>query len=256
MQKKNIQSLLNKGYFIIKLDKKYYRELRNFIIKKIDNKNKNFKLNDLHKTVKISNLNKLNFNFIKSINKNLKFKNNLFNSAEKFIEGCVGSEICSSDVNLSIQMPNDDTSLLEMHADFFSGESLFQINLWIPFVNVKNTQSMFIIEPSKSFEILKKIKNDKTINFQKIHKKYSKNFQWLNLKSGEALIFSPNCLHGNTINKENKTRISINIRYKNIFSPYNKTKNEKKIGGFYKMISPKAVTLFNLKHNFDEIIQK
>ena len=256
MQKKNIQSLLNKGYFIIKLDKKYYKELRKFIVRKINNKNKNIKLDYLHEIVKISKLNQLRMSLFKSINKSLKFKKDLFNSAEKFIEGCVGSEICSSDVNLSIQMPNDDSSLLEMHADFFSGESLFQINLWIPFVNVKNTQSMFIIEPCKSLEILKEIKNNKTINFQKIHKKYSKNFKWLNLKSGESLIFYPNCLHGNTVNKEKKTRISVNIRYKNIFSPYNKIKNEKKIGGFYKMMSPKAVTLFNLKHNFDEIIQK
>jgi len=254
MKKKNIQSLLKKGYFIIKLEKRYYKELRNFIIRNISKKNKNLKLEDLHKLVKVSKLNQLRMNLFKSINKSSAFKKNLYNSAEKFIEGCVGSEMCSSDVNLSIQMPKDDSSLLEMHADFFSGESLFQINLWIPFVNVKNTQSMFIIDPKKSYKILKEIKDNKKINFEKIHKKYLKNFKWLNLKSGEALIFSPNCLHGNTVNKEKRTRISINIRYKNIFSPYSKIKNEKKIGGFYKMLSPKAITLFNLKHNFDEII--
>ena len=103
-------------------------------------------------------------------------------------------------------------------------------------------------------EILKKIKNNKKINFRDINKNYSKNLKWLKLKSGQGLIFSPNCLHGNVVNKENKTRVSINIRYKNIFSPYSNISNEKKVGSFYKVLSPKAITLFNLKHNFDEII--
>ena len=193
-------------------------------------------------------------NLFNKLNKNSKFKKNIFNSAEHFIEGCVGSEICSSDINLSIQLPNDNSSLLEMHTDFFSGESLFQINLWIPFTDVKKTQSMFIVSPSDSFKILKEIKNDKKINFKDINKKYSKKIKWLSVKSGQGLMFSPNCLHGNIINKEEKTRVSINIRYKNIFSPYGNVKNEKKIGTFYKILSPKAITLFNLKYNFDEVI--
>ena len=39
--------------------------------------------------------------------------------------------------------------------------------------------------------------------------------KWLKVKFGEGVIFSPNCLHGNVTNKENTTRWSINIRYKN-----------------------------------------
>ena len=33
------------------------------------------------------------------------------------------------------------------------------------------------------------------------------------------MIFSPNCLHGNVVNFERKTRWSINIRYKNLLVP-------------------------------------
>ena len=140
-----------------------------------------------------------------------------------------------------------------MHSDFFSGESLFQINLWIPFVNVKKTQSMFIINPTDSLKILKKIKYDKTLKFDDINKKFKKKIRWVNLKSGEAILFSPNCLHGNVVNREKNTRWSINIRYKNIYSPYGKERNEKKIGSFYTLLNPKAVTRFNLKYDFDEI---
>ena len=77
--------------------------------------------------------------------------------------------------------------------------------------------------------------------------------KWLNSKFGQAIIFSPNCLHGNVTNKEKTTRWSINIRYKNLYSPYNRIYgNEKKIGTFYKIFSPKLMTKFNLKYNFNE----
>lgn len=254
MEKKYIKSLLRNGYFIFNINKKNYLKLKNHIEKRLLKNNQKLKLYNLHKNIRVKNLNRLRMSLFKNLNKSSDFKKNIFESAQKYIEGCVGSEICCSDINLSIQMPNDETSLLEMHTDFFSGESLFQVNLWIPFVNVKKTQSMFIIDPINSFHILKKIKNNKKINFKDINKNYSKNLKWLKLNSGQGLIFSPNCLHGNVVNKENKTRVSINIRYKNIFSPYGNIKNEKKIGSFYKVLSPKAVTLFNLKHNFDEII--
>lgn len=255
MNKKNVNSLIKNGYLIIDIKNKNYSELKNFLKKHLVKKYKNVNLEELHSYIDIVKLNKIRMSLFKKINKSSKFKNNLFLSAKNYIEGCVGSEICSSDINLSIQMPSDDSSLLEMHTDFFSGESLFQINLWIPFMNVKKTQSMFIINPENSYKILKKIRSNQKINFKIIQKNYSRKFKWLNIKSGQGLIFSPNCLHGNTINKENKTRISVNIRYKNIFSPYGNIANEKKIGSFYKAISPKAITLFNLKHNFDEIIQ-
>ena len=77
--------------------------------------------------------------------------------------------------------------------------------------------------------------------------------KWLKLSKGEGLLFSPNCLHGNVVNKEKNTRWSINVRYKNLFSPYNKIQNEKNITSFYKPYSMKGVTQFNLKYNFDEI---
>ena len=61
-----------------------------------------------------------------------------------YIEEIVGNEIAiQKKVNLSIQIPQDNTSILPMHSDFFSGESLYQLNLWLPLVNVKDTSSMF-----------------------------------------------------------------------------------------------------------------
>ena len=256
MEKKLTNELINKGYFKFKLNQKIFREIHKSFTNKVKHKvKKKINLNKFHESYYIKNLNLLRMGLFSDINKDKIFKKKVFLSSKKYIENCVGSEICASDVNLSIQFPNDESSLLGMHSDFFSGESIFQVNLWIPLEEVKKTQSMFIIDPIESIKILRKIKDDVNIDFNKINKIYKNKMKWIKLKKGEAMLFSPNCLHGNVVNKEKNTRWSFNIRYKNLYSPYPKVKNEKKIGSFYKPISLKAISKFNLTHNFDEIAE-
>ena len=38
-------------------------------------------------------------------------------------------------INLSIQLPNDKSSLLPIHSDTWSGDSPFETVVWIPMVN-------------------------------------------------------------------------------------------------------------------------
>ena len=58
------------------------------------------------------------------------------------------------------------------------------------------------------------------------------------------------------INKEKNTRFSLNLRVKNLYSPYNDIfGNEKKLGSFYIPYNLKGMTLFNLK-NFSRIIDE
>ena len=255
-EKKILKNFLKNGYFKFKLDKKLFKEnlklIKNYFLNEL--KLVNINLEHCHKFTDSRKVNGLRLKIFNRINQSKKIKKNIFLSAEKYINFAVGSEICSSDANLSIQLPEDKHSLLQMHTDFFSGESQFQANLWFPMMDVSKTQSMFIINPKNSIRILKEIKSNLKTDFDKLEKKYKRQCNWIKVKKGEAIIFSPNCLHGNVVNKENKTRVSVNIRYKNIFSPYGNVSNEKKIGSFYKVLSPKAITLFNLKYNFDEII--
>ena len=250
--------LIKNGYFKFKLIDKNFKKANSILISIVKKRTKNnfVNLDKIHENISIEKLNDFRLNIFKKLNNDKSFKINIFNSAKKFIVETVGNELACSDMNLSIQLPKDNSSLLDMHTDFFSGESIFQINLWIPFVAVKKTQSMFIINPLDSLIILKKIKKNKILNLNKILQKYKKKLKWINLKKGEAILFSPNCLHGNILNKEKNTRWSINVRYKNLYSPYTNLDNEKKIGAFYKPLSLKAVTTFNLRHNFYEVIKK
>tara|TARA_B110001452_G_scaffold122498_1_gene101606 strand:- start:7385 stop:8158 length:774 start_codon:yes stop_codon:yes gene_type:complete len=253
----NQLKFLKNGYYKFKIDKKTFNSCLKILNEKIKKNYKSFNktsIDDIHKILETDQLNNFRMKIFKDLNSSQKFKTLVFSSSKEYIESAVGSELCCSDLNLSIQLPNDKKSLLEMHTDFFSGESLFQVNLWMPFVPVKKTQSMFIMSPKKSIEALKLIKNDKKINFNTIQKKFNKDIKWINFKLGEAMLFSPNCLHGNVMNKENKTRWSINIRYKNIFSPYTNFANEKRIGSFYNLHSPKIITKFNAMYDFKTIL--
>lgn len=246
---------LKHGFYKFKLNRLEFNEISLILTKAIKKKTKlkNLNLKKFHYKTNDININKLRLELFNYINNKEDFIDKTYNSSKKYIDILVGNELCRSDINLSIQLPNDEKSLLEMHTDFFSGESKFQVNLWIPFSDVKKTQSMFIINPLTSLEILKKIKFNKYLNFNDIQKKYKSKMKWLKLSKGEGLLFSPNCLHGNVVNKEKNTRWSINVRYKNLFSPYNEIQNEKNITSFYKPYSMKGVTQFNLKYNFDEI---
>ena len=188
MKNTKINKLIKDGYFKFKLNEKLFSNnlkiIKNIISKKINSK---YTLENFHNYCTVNNLNDLRLYVFKEINKNKKFKSNLFNSSKENVELCVGSELCNSDINLSIQYPHDTSSLLDMHTDFFSGESLFQVNLWVPFVNVKKTQSLFIINPKNSIDILKEIKNKKKISFKGLMKKNQKKMKWIDVKKGEAI---------------------------------------------------------------------
>ena len=144
----------------------------------------------------------------------------------EYIDLFCGNELAvQKKINLSIQLPDDNSSLLPIHTDVWSGNSPFELVLWIPLVSVKNTKSMFILSPNKTNFIITILKNLKHLK-KFIH--MQKKLNWLKINYGQGLIFSQNLLHGNVINKEKTSRWSFNCRFKSLFSPYD-TKNMENI---------------------------
>ena len=72
--------------------------------------------------------------------------------------------------NLSIQLPNDDSSLLPLHADVWVGDSEYEIVFWLPLVNVYKTKAMYILSPEDNFKYSKKFSKFKSTEqiFKKI----------------------------------------------------------------------------------------
>ena len=255
---KTIDQFSNTGITKFSVNNVILDEINDRVISLIQRKKKlltsknRISLENFHNSVAVKNLNEIRMYLYAQLNKQdwiLDKMFELFNSQIKLI---LGDELAvQKKVNLSIQLPNDNSSILPMHSDFFSGESIYQLNLWLPLVSVNKTSSMFYFLPKDSIKMINEIKKNSISDLNIIFKKNYKKIKWLNLKKGEGAVFSPNLLHGNVLNKEKNTRFSLNLRVKNLYSPYNHIYgNEKKLGSFYRPYNLKAMTIFNINNSF------
>ena len=256
---------LKSGYIIKKINQKKLDEvstkIRKFITQnkliktKINHLTNQDLFNNIHKFINKKNLNYIRLKIIKDLNKDDEIKKVIYKMSKEYLDTIVGNELAiQKTLNLSIQLPQDNSSLLDIHSDTFSGESPFQVVLWIPLVNVQKTKSMFILPKKESEKEIKKLKQYKSSGFIGVYKKNIKKLKWLKINYGEILIFSPNILHGNTINKTNESRLSLNIRFKNLLSPYNEVKgNDRKLGYFYFPLNVKPATKIGLKFKYPNL---
>tara|TARA_B000000460_G_scaffold248718_1_gene226987 strand:+ start:52 stop:858 length:807 start_codon:yes stop_codon:yes gene_type:complete len=256
----NGKQLITDGYFIVDIEQPSKLELikQSFIDYLIREHNIKISIEDLHllhKDLPLKILNDIRYGFFQYINQlTANFAFEYLQLVSEAMFDVVGTELAANrTVNFSIQLPGDESSLLPIHSDAFSGESPFQINLWVPLVDVCGTNSMFIFNPEFSREICRDIRRFEEQGIDHLVDDYPNEFQYLELLYGQALIFTPTCLHGNVINSTEHSRISFNCRYKNLYSPYNEfEENEKKLGSFYQPITPKAATIIGLNFEFDK----
>ena len=252
------QEFEKKGYLIRNIsNKKALKKIKNLFIKfikkelKISKKIKShYLLNNIHKFLTTRNLNSFRIKLINHINNTEEFKKLYYLLSKNYLEVLVGNElVMQKRINLSIQIPNDNSSLLPVHSDVWSGDSPFEIVVWLPLVNCYRTKAMYILPPSK-YENMKKIFLDKkSTSSEKIYKKIKKDLQWIKIKYGQVLLFNQCLPHGNIVNKESETRWSLNCRFKGIFSPY----KDKKLGEFFEPVTLRTISKLAIKYNLPKI---
>jgi len=253
MKNKNIsENYIKSGFIVNKIDKVIeLNYLTNFIKRNIANflnikKKDNLNLNSLHKYVG-KDLNKLRLFLIGKLNKDTKFKNYLFEIAKREIFEIVGNELAmQKNINLSIQCPNDDSSLLPIHSDTWDGNSPFEAVLWVPFVDCYKTKSMFILNAKKYVKFEKAYKKKKIKSANDLYSNLRPHIEFVKIKYGEFMLFNQNLPHGNVVNKSNETRISLNCRFKSLFTPY----RQKELGTFFKPLIVRPASRIGLKYKF------
>jgi sporadic carbohydrate cluster 2OG-Fe(II) oxygenase len=183
-----------------------------------------------------------------SLNSKKDFLKSYFCLAKKHLEILCGNELAMQrKINLSIQLPNDNSSLLPIHSDVWSGCSPFEVVLWVPLVDVYDSKSMFIFPKNINDKVYKKFSLYK--NSQILFDKYKKQIKFLNLKFGQGIIFAHSIIHGNIVNSTNETRWSFNCRFKSLMSPYYK----KDIAETFVPISIKPATNIGLEYEHPKI---
>ncbi len=244
-------NFINNGYVICKVDNKeslnwiknfYLKKIEFILEKKIDDPNI---LNNFHKYIKLEKLNGFRLKLINEISKSKLYKKHYYNIAKNFLDILVGNElVMQKSINLSIQLPRDNSSLLEVHADTWSGDSPFEVVVWLPLVDCFKTKSMYILPANKYDKFLRKFKVSHTKKKYNLYKSIENDLKWIDIKFGEVLLFNQNLPHGNIVNKINETRWTNNCRFKSIFSPY----GDKKIGEFFQPITLRAASKIGMNY--------
>ena len=255
------QEFEKKGYIIRNIsNKKALKKIKNLFIKfikkelKISKKIKShYLLNNIHKFLTTRNLNSFRIKLINHINNTEEFKKLYYLLSKNYLEVLVGNElVMQKRINLSIQIPNDNSSLLPVHSDVWSGDSPFEIVVWLPLVNCYRTKAMYILPPKKYQKFEKKFskiaKRDSEYVFQKI----KKNIKWINISFGQLLVFNQSLPHGNRINLEKETRWSLNCRFKSIFTPF----GDKKIGEFFDPITLRKISELGMNYSMPKVNEK
>jgi sporadic carbohydrate cluster 2OG-Fe(II) oxygenase len=162
----------------------------------------------------------------------------------------VGNELAMQlRVNLSIQFPDDDSSLLPVHADTWSGDSPYEVVVWLPIVSCYGTKAMYLLPPSKAAELNEDFTNRAGKSSEDLYHAIKNEVNWLEVKYGEVLVFDQALPHGNRVNKETETRWSMNCRFKGVFTPY----GDKKLGEFFDPITLRAATKTGMSYKLPGI---
>ena len=211
---------------------------------------KNEWLNNIHKLLSMNKLNNYRLNIINKMNSDEEFKKLYFDISKTYLDILVGNELAMQKrINLSIQLPNDDSSLLPVHADTWAGDSAYEIVVWLPLVNCFQTKAMYILPQNKVHKLHNDFKKIAGNNIEDLFQNIKNDIKWLDIKFGEVLLFNQSLPHGNRINNENETRWSMNCRFKSIFTPY----ADKKMGEFFEPVTLRAASQIGMDYQMPEI---
>ncbi len=201
--------------------------------------NKGEFLDRIHERVGVERLNDLRLTVIREMNEEPWLRPSYFKLARRAIEVLVGNElVMQRRVNLSIQLPSDDSSLLPIHADVWAGDSPYEIVLWAPYVDVRASKTMFILPREQDARYQARMAQQNIRSSDGLFRLVEADLRWPKMAYGEVMLFTQNLMHGNVVNRERETRWSSNCRFKSLFSPY----HDKKLGEFFEPILIRPAT--------------
>ena len=162
------------------------------------------------------------------------FREAYFACGRPLLETLVGNELAMQrGIGFSIQLPGDTSSVLPLHSDAWSEDSPFEVVLWIPFVDVAATQSMFILRREHDLAWRERMHEFADKSVDELFTTLERDVEYLTIPYGHVLCFTHTLMHGNRVNAEATARWSLNVRFKGLFTPY----SDKKLGDFFDPIT-------------------
>lgn len=207
-------------------------------------------LNQIHRWVRPDKLNAFRLSIFHAVNRSPSFRPTYYKVARSTLDVIVGNEVAiQRQVNLSIQLPGDDSSLLPVHTDTWSGDSAFEVVVWVPLVNCFDTKSMFLVEPEADATMQSTMAESFSgKSTEELYAAVAPHARFLDLPYGSILVFDQNIMHGNRINRTDETRWSLNCRFKSLLSPY----AAKSLGEFFEPVFIRPATRRGMSYRLPE----
>ena len=206
-------------------------------------------LNRVGEHLSVADLNAVRLAIFNRLNQHAWFRPTYYSLARDVLATIVGNELAMQRrVNLSIQLPGDDSSVLPVHSDVWSGDSAFEVVVWVPLVDCHDTKSMFILPHAAHQEHSKKLADFRGRGTDDLFRAIEPDLEWLEIRVGQGLIFTHTLMHGNRVNQEPEARWSMNCRFKSVLSPY----DTKRLGEFFEPITLRAATRLGMRYSLPE----
>jgi len=210
-------------------------------------------LNTVHRHVDGDRLNEFRLAIIDALGREPGFRRRYWSLAREAIEEVAGTELAMQKrVNLSIQMPGDESSLLPVHADTWSGDSPYEVVVWLPLVDCYGTKTMYFLpgDAARVAEVNGELFDGVASSSGELFDRIRDEVQWLAVRHGEVLLFDQSLPHGNVVNDTDETRWSMNCRFKGVFTPY----GDKKLGEFFEPVALRPCSIRGMSYRLPRIV--
>ncbi len=196
-------------------------------------------LDMVHERVDVEGLNALRLAVIEELRRTDWFRPAYYALVRGALASLVGNELAMQrGVGLNVQLPQDTSSLLPIHADVWDGDSPFEVVVWLPLVDCYKTKSMYIVPMEHDREIQLGMANLQKGSAEDLFQEVAAKAEFLKIDYGQVLLFTQTLMHGNRLNVEAETRWTMNCRFKSLFSPY----ADKRLGEFFEPITMRPAT--------------
>ena len=137
---------------------------KNTLSSYLDHEIKNLSL--LHTCLDIARVNDARLHLYHQLNNKFDWKPCILECVGSVLFELIGADIMlQTRINVSIQLPNDHSSVLPMHSDCVSGDSPWQLNIWLPLTPSIQHNSMFLYSQADTLDYIKCIKSSNSNHF-------------------------------------------------------------------------------------------
>ena len=196
-------------------------------------------LDDILDYVGPEDINAFRLKILDKISAESDFRRRYFCLAKSYLEALVGNELAMQmRINLSIQLPMDESSLLPVHTDTWAGNSPFEVVVWVPLTDCYGTKSMYILPPIANQRLNENFSEKAGGDSEALFQSIASDVHWCEVSYGQVMVFDQTLAHGNRVNMENAARWSLNCRFKGVFTPY----GDKGLGEYFEPITLRVVS--------------